>query len=133
MTRLFIHTEEIEITDSFLNSHEQVEFHFNYVFNGARFDSWPAPDNDEESFPVVFDLTLQCSYLIDEAGLGQTTIDAVLVHAVQSSKEEYQSYFETHIDHLEQVLVEMARSDDIAELMTKDTELKEFNFDDYRN
>lgn len=92
-TTLLVNDQEIHIDESFLNENEQVEFQFEYVVT-TTLDHWPAPDNDDNHFAVTFDVVLQCTYLIDESGHGETTIDAALVTHAKSSREAYQSYFD---------------------------------------
>lgn len=131
MTRLFINTQEIHIDESFLNENEQVEFQFEYVVT-TTLDHWPAPDNGDDYFAVVFDVVLQCTYLIDESGYGETIIDAVLVTYVKSSREEYQSYFDDNKDVVERTLTELARCKVFGSEVFN-VRVTDINFDDYRN
>lgn len=131
MTRLFINDQEIHIDDSFLNENEQVEFQFEYLVT-KTFDHWPAPDNDDDYFAVTFDVVLQCTYLIDESGYGETIIDAALVTHTKSSREEYQSYFDDNNDDIERTLTELARCKVFGSDVF-DVRVTDFGFDDYRN
>lgn len=131
MTRLFIHNQEIHIDESFLNENEQVEFQFEYLVT-TTLNHWPAPDSDDDHFAVTFDVVLQCTYLIDESGYGETIIDAVLVTHAKSSREEYQSYFDDNNDGVERTLTELARCKVFGSEVFNAC-VSDFDFDDYRN
>ena len=131
MTRLLVNKQEIHIDESFLNENEQVERQFEYLVT-TTLDHWPAPDNDNDYFAVTFDVVLQCTYLIDESGHGETTIDAALVTHVKSSREEYQSYFDDNKDDVEQTLTELARCKVFGSEVFG-VYVRDFNFNDYRN
>lgn len=131
MTRLFIHNQEIHVDESFLNEHAQVEFQFEYVVT-TTLERWPAPDNDDDHFAVAFDVVLQCTYLIDESGYGETIIDATLVTHAKSSREEYQSYFDDNNDDVERTLTELARCKVFGSEVFN-VRVTDINFDDYRN
>lgn len=131
MTRLFINDQEIHIDESFLNENEQVEFQFEYVVT-TTLEHWPAPDNDDDHFAVTFDVVLQCMYVIDESGYGETIIDAVLVTHAKSSREEYQSYFDDNNDSVERTLTELARCKVFGSEVFN-VRVRDFDFDDYRN
>lgn len=91
-----------------------------------------APDNDDDHFAVTFDVVLQCTYLIDESGYGETIIDAALVTHVKSSREEYQSYFDDNNDDVERTLTELARCKVFGSEVFN-VRVTDINFDDYRN
>lgn len=131
MTRLFINNQEIRTDESFLNENEQVEFQFEYLVT-TTLDCWPTPDNDDDCFAVAFDVVLQCTYLIDESGYGETVIDAVLVTHTKSSREEYQSYFDDNKDDFERTLTELARCKVFGSEVF-DVRVRDFDFDNYRN
>ena len=131
MTKLLVNDQEIHIDESFLNKNEQVELQFEYLVT-TTLDHWPAPDNDDDYFAVTFDIVLQCTYLIDESGYGETIIDAALVTHVKSSREEYQSYFDDNNDSVERTLTELARCKVFGSEVF-DAHVRDFNFDDYRN
>lgn len=131
MTRLFIHNQEIRIDESFLNENEQVELQFEYLVT-TTLDHWPAPDNSDDHFAVVCDVVLQCTYLIDESGYGETIIDTALVTHAKSSREEYQSYFDDNKDDVERTLTELARCKVFGSEVF-DVRVRGFDFDDYRN
>ena len=131
MTKLLVNDQKIHVDESFLNENEQVEFQFEYVVT-ATLDHWPAPDNDDDYFAVMFDAVLQCAYLIDESGYGETIIDAALVTHAKSSKEEYQSYFDDSNDDVERTLTELARCKVFGSEVF-DVRVRDFGFDDYRN
>lgn len=131
MTKLFINNQEIHIDESFLNENEQVELLFEY-FVTTTLDHWPAPDNDDNYFAVTFDVVLQCTYLIDESGYGETIIDTALVTHVKSSREEYQSYFDDNKDGVERTLTDLARCKVFGREVF-DVRVTDFDFDDYRN
>lgn len=130
MTRLFINNQEIHIDESFLNKNEQVELQFEYLVT-TTLDHWPAPDNDDDYFTVVFDVVLQCTYLIDESGYGETIIDTVLVTHAKSSREEYQSYFDDNKDDVERTPAELARCKVFGSEVFN-VNVRDFDFDDYR-
>lgn len=129
--KIYINDQEIRIDESFLNETEQVEFQFEYLVT-KTLDHWPAPDNDDDCFAVVFDVVLQCTYLIDESGHGETIIDAALVTHVKSSREEYQSYFDDNKDDVERTLTELARCKVFGSEVFN-VRVTDFDFDDYRN
>lgn len=131
MTRLFINNQEIHIDESFLNETEQIELQFEYLVT-TTLNHWPAPDNDDDHFAVTFDVVLQCTYLIDESGYGETIIDAVLVTYAKSSREEYQSYFDDNKDVVERTLTELARCKVFGSEVFN-ARVTDINFDDYRN
>ena len=131
MTKLLVNDQEIHIDESFLNETEQIELQFEYVVT-TTLDHWPAPDNDDDHFAVTFDVVLQCTYLIDESGYGETIIDAALVTHVKSSREEYQSYFDDNKDDVERTLAELARCKVFGSEVF-DVCVSDFDFDDYRN
>lgn len=131
MTTLVVNDQEIRVDESFLNEHEQVELQFEYLVT-KTLDHWPAPDNDDDHFVVTFDVILQCTYLIDESGYGETIIDAALVTHVKSSREEYQSYFDDNKDDVERILTELARCKVFGSEVFN-AHIKDFDFDDYRN
>lgn len=131
MTRLFMNNQEIHIDESFLNEHEQVEFQFEYLVT-TTLNHWPAPDDGDDYFAVVFDVVLQCTYLIDESSHGETSIDTALVTHVKSSREEYQSYFDDNKDNVERTLTELARCKVFGSEVF-DVRVTDFDFDDYRN
>lgn len=130
MTKLLVNDQEIHIDESFLNKNEQVELQFEYLVT-ATLDHWPAPDNDDDYFAVTFDVVLQCTYLIDESGHGETIIEAVLVTHAKSSREEYQSYFDNNKDTVERTLAELARCKLFGSEVF-DVHVRDFDFDDYR-
>ena len=131
MTKLLVNDQEIRIDESFLNENEQVEFQFEYLVT-KTLNHWPAPDNDDDHFAVTFDVVLQCTHLVDESGLGETIIDAVLVTHAKSSREEYQSYFDDNKDNVERTLTELARCKVFGSEVF-DVHVRDFDFDDYRN
>lgn len=131
MTKLLVNDQEIAIDNAFLNENEQVELQFEYLIT-KTLDHWPAPDNDDDHFVVTFDVILQCTYLIDESGYGETIIDAALVTHVKSSREEYQSYFDDNKDDVERTLTELARCKVFGSEVFN-AHIKDFDFDDYRN
>lgn len=131
MTKLLVNDQEIRIDESFLNEHEQVEFQFEYLVT-TTLNHWPAPDTGNAYFAVTFDVVLQCTYLIDESGYGETIIDAALVTHVKSSREEYQSYFDDNKDDVERTLTELARCKVFGSEVFN-VRVTDFNFDDYRN
>ena len=130
-TTLLVNDQEIHVDESFLNEHEQIELQFEYIVT-TTLDHWPAPDNDDDCFAVVFDVVLQCTYLIDESGHGETIIDAVLVTHAKSSREEYQSYFDDNNDSVERTLTELARCKVFGSEVF-DVRVTGFDFDDYKN
>jgi len=130
MTRLFIHNQEIRVDESFLNENEQIELQFECVVM-TTLDHWPAPDNGDDYFAVTFDVILQCTYLIDESGHGETIIDAALVTHAKSSREEYQSYFDDNNDSVERTLTELARCKVFGSEVFG-VRVTDFDFDDYR-
>lgn len=130
-TTLLVNNQEIHIDESFLNENEQVEFQFECVVT-TTLAHWPAPDNGDDYFAVVFDVVLQCTYLIDESGYGETIIDAALVTHAKSSREEYQSYFDDNKDNVERTLTELARCKVFGSEVFN-VRVTDMNFDDYRN
>lgn len=129
-TTLLVNDQEIRIDESFLNETEQIELQFEYVVT-TTLDHWPAPDSDDDHFAVTFDVVLQCTYLIDESGYGETIIDTVLVTYAKSSREEYQSYFDDNNDSVERTLTELARCK-VFGSEVYDVRVRDFGFDDYR-
>lgn len=130
-TTLLVNDQEIHIDESFLNENEQIELQFEYLVT-TTLNHWPAPDNDDDHFAVTFDVVLQCTYLIDESGYGETIIDAALVTHVKSSREEYQSYFDDNNDSVERTLAELARCKVFGSEVFN-VRVTDINFDDYRN
>ena len=129
--KIYINDQEIRVDESFLNETEQIELQFEYVTT-TTLDHWPTPDNNDEYFTVTFDVVLQCTYLIDESGYGETIIDAALVTHAKSSREEYQSYFDDNNDDVERTLTELARCKVFGSEVFN-VHVKDFDFDDYRN
>lgn len=131
MTKLLVNDQEIRIDESFLNENEQIELQFEYVVT-TTLEHWPAPDNDDDCFAVVFDVVLQCTCLINESGHGETIVDAALVTHAKSSREAYQSYFDDNKDDAERTLTELARCKVFGSEVF-DVRVTDFDFDDYRN
>ena len=132
MTKLFINDEEVEILDHCPFNEDQVLLEFDYS-TYVKYPTWPAPDNDDECFPVTFKVTLQCACILDESGYYESTIDSIVLDSVESEVAKYQGYFNAHIDDLEQELLELAKNGDFAQDLMNTVKVEDFNYYDYRN